>query len=85
MAIGVEFPTVLDAARAGAEWAWRALYRDLAPAVLGYLHHRGARSPEDVCGDVFCELVRDLNRFDGNEPAFRAWVFLIARHRLIDE
>jgi len=83
--IGAEFPSVLDAARTGAEWAWQTIYRELAPAVLGYLRNSGAHSPEDVCGDVFCELVRDLHRFEGSEEAFRGWVFLIARHRLIDE
>ena len=35
--IGGDFPSVLDAARAGAEWAVAALYRDLQPALLRYL------------------------------------------------
>ncbi len=84
MTIGPEFPQVLEAARAGADWAWRVIYKDLAPSVLGYLALR-SDSPEDICGDVFSELVRELPRFKGAEPAFRAWVFLIARHRLIDD
>lgn len=85
MAIGVDFPGVLEAARNGADWAWRVLYRDLAPAVLGYLRARGAHSPEDVMGDVLCQLVRDLHTFEGDESGFRAWVFVIAHHRLLDE
>ncbi|MGF1616371.1 MAG: hypothetical protein ACFCU2_00980 [Acidimicrobiia bacterium] len=31
------FQTTLDAAKAGAEWAWAHLYRDLAGTVTGYL------------------------------------------------
>lgn len=85
MPIGLEFPRVLDAARAGAEWAWRSLYQDLAPSVLGYLRARGAASPEDVCGDVFCQVVRDIHSFEGDEAGFRSWVFVMAHHRLIDE
>jgi RNA polymerase sigma-70 factor (ECF subfamily) len=85
MAIGLEFPRVLDAARAGAEWAWQSLYRDLAPSVLGYLRARGAPSPEDVCGDVFCQVVRDIHSFDGDESGFRSWVFVMAHHRLLDD
>ncbi len=85
MSIGLEFPRVLDAARAGAEWAWRTLYRDLAPSVLGYVRARRATSPEDVCGDVFCQVVRDIHSFEGDEAGFRSWVFVIAHHRLIDE
>lgn len=85
MSIGLEFPSVLAAARTGAEWAWRALYRDLAPVLLGYLRARGADSPEDVCGEVFCQVVRDIGSFRGEESGFRSWVFVIAHHRLLDE
>lgn len=84
MTVGPEFPSVLEAARTGAEWAWRVLYRDLAPTVLGYLRLR-TDAPEDTCADVFCEVVRRLPAFDGDEPAFRAWVFILARHRVIDD
>jgi RNA polymerase sigma-70 factor (ECF subfamily) len=79
------FPSVLAAARAGADWAWTTVYRELAPAVLGYLRARGAADPEDLTGEVFLQVVRDLGRFDGSERDFRAWVFTIAHHRLIDD
>lgn len=84
MEIGPDFPAVLEAARAGEEWAWRDLYGALAPGLLGYLRLRSDH-PEDLCGEIFCDLVRDLPRFEGDERAFHAWVFLIARHRLIDD
>lgn len=83
--LGEEFATVLAAARTGAEWAWTALYRDLAPSVLGYLRHRGAADPDGLCGDVFLRVVRDLPRFEGDEAGFRSWVFVMTHHRLIDE
>lgn len=78
------FEQVLVAARSGAEWAWAELYRGLAPTVLGYLRARGAPEPEDLLGEVFLQVVRDLPRFDGSEDMFRAWVFTIAHNRLID-
>jgi RNA polymerase sigma-70 factor (ECF subfamily) len=31
------------------------------------------------------QVVRDLRRFEGSERDFRAWVFTIAYHRLIDD
>jgi RNA polymerase sigma factor (sigma-70 family) len=34
---------------------------------------------------VFVQLVRNLAGFDGSERDFRAWVFMIARNRLVDE
>lgn len=78
------FRTVLAAARAGDEGAWQQLYAELAPAVLGYLRFRGAQESEDLAGEVFLQVVRDLDRFDGDARQFRAWVLTIARHRLLD-
>jgi RNA polymerase sigma-70 factor (ECF subfamily) len=83
--IGPGFDSVLDAARAGAEWAWSALYRDLAGQVLGYLRAQGAAEPEDRLGDVFLQLARNISTFAGDEAAFRSWVFMVAHHRVIDE
>ena len=80
-----DFPHILQAARTGAEWAWASIYRDLSPTVLGYLRAQRAREPEDLTGEVFLQLVRDLARFKGTESEFRAWVFTIARNRLVDE
>ncbi len=79
------FESVLDAARTGADWAWERIYDDLAPTVLGYLRARGAPDADSVCGDVFCQLVRDINRFSGDEAGFRSWVFVMAHHRLLDD
>lgn len=79
------FAEILEAARAGADWAWRRIYDDLAPALLGYLTAQGAPDPDDLTGEVFVHVVRDVGRFDGDERAFRAWVFVIAHHRLIDD
>jgi RNA polymerase sigma-70 factor, ECF subfamily len=81
---GRDFPSLLAAVRTGAEWAWSAIYDQLAPAVLGYLHAQGATEPEDLTGEVFLQVVRDLHGFEGDEAAFRAWVLTIAHHTLVD-
>lgn len=85
MAVGAGFPEVLRAAQLGAEWAWRSLYKDLAPAVTGYLHLHNAREPDDLTGEVFVHVVRGLAGFTGDEKQFRSWVFVIAHHRIFDE
>lgn len=36
-------------------------------------------------GEVFLQAVRDFSRFKGNYPEFKAWIFSIARHRLLDD
>lgn len=85
MTLDAEFDVVLAAARAGADWAWSRIYQDLAGTVLGYVRMRGAHDPEDVVGEVFLQVVRDLERFDGDEEGFRSWVFTIAHRRVVDE
>jgi RNA polymerase sigma factor (sigma-70 family) len=79
------FAAILRAARDGEDWAWRAIYDEHAPALLGYLRARGTDQPEDVLGEVMLQIVRDLPSFDGGKPEFRAWAFTIAHHRLLDE
>jgi RNA polymerase sigma factor (sigma-70 family) len=83
--LGERFGEVLSAAQTGAEWAWTILYREFAPSVLGYLRARRAPEAEDLLGEVFLQLVRDLSRFEGDERDFRAWAFTVAHHRLLDD
>jgi RNA polymerase sigma-70 factor (ECF subfamily) len=61
------------------------VYRALAPAVLGYLRSQQVADPEDVLGEVFLGVARDLGRFRGDATALRRWVFTIAHHRLVDD
>ena len=59
-------------------------YRALAPAVLGYLRARRAPDPEDVLGEVFLQVSRDLDCFQGDATDLRRWVFTIAHNRMTD-
>jgi RNA polymerase sigma factor (sigma-70 family) len=78
------FSGLLADARAGDERAWEEIFAELSPAILGYLRASGAPDPEDVLGETFLQLARDIHKFEGREAGFRAWVFTIAHHRLID-
>ncbi len=78
------FDGVLRAARAGADWAWRELYEDVAPSLARYARASGVDDPENLVGDVFLSAVAALDRFQGDRRAFRAWMFALARNRLID-
>jgi RNA polymerase sigma factor (sigma-70 family) len=74
---------------ASSDWAERdrleGLYRELAPAVLGYLRGSGAAEPEDLLGDVFVAVIRGLPNCGDDPAALRRWVFTVAHHRLVDE
>lgn len=75
----------LRAARRGDEAAWESIYRWLAPQVLGYLRSGRLGDAEDVLGDVFLDVARQIGDFEGDPVGFRAWVFTIARARRVDE
>lgn len=79
------FQGALAAARLGEEWAVALLWRDLHPRILRYLRVAvGDSDAEDLGSDVWLEVARGLRRFDGDAFALRAWVFTIARRRVID-
>jgi RNA polymerase sigma-70 factor (ECF subfamily) len=82
--IGAPFADILDAARLGSEWAVAALWRDLQPPLLRYLRVAEREAAEDLASETWLEVARGLGRFQGGEAEFRAWLFTIARHRLID-
>jgi RNA polymerase sigma factor (sigma-70 family) len=82
---GEEFAGILDAAKAGAEWAWVELYDKLSPIVLGYLRGRAGADAEDLLGETFLHAVRSVSSFEGEERAFRTWLLGIAHHRLVDD
>ncbi len=84
-AFGVAFPQVLDAARADAPWAYQRLFEWLGRPVAGYLQRQGAPDPEGLANEVFLRVFTNLARFQGDEAAFRSWVFTIAHHQLSDE
>jgi len=83
--LGHDFDSVLDAAKLGADWAWSALYGEIAGPVMGFFRCRGVADPEEAAGDVFFELARGLTDFEGSEESFRTFVFTLAYRRLLVE
>ena len=75
---------MLTAAQAGAEWAWSALYAEYAARLRGYIRTLGVADPDDVLGEGFLQMAKHLSRFEGDEAAFRSWIFVIAHRRVID-
>ena len=60
------------------------LYRELQPTLLNHLRVVHAGQAEDIAGDVWTDVAACLPRFVGDDAAFRAWVFTLARRRTID-
>lgn len=78
------FQERLAAAKEGDESAFVELFRSVQPALLRYLSTIGGPLAEDVAGETWVSVVRGLDRFTGDESGWRAWVFTIARARLVD-
>ena len=82
--IGPLFPELLTAAQGGDEQAFAVLWRELQPAVLRYFQVVATEAAEDLAADTWMSIIGGLRRFRGDERAFRAWIFTLARHRAID-
>lgn len=79
-----QFERVLAAAKTGAEWAITVLYCEFGPGLLRYLRAQAPADGEDLASEVWINAAAGLGRFEGDEAAFRCWLFSIARRRLID-
>jgi RNA polymerase sigma factor (sigma-70 family) len=84
-ALGDHFSRILAAAQAGGEWAWRELYGATAPLLTRYLRARGVPDADDIVGETFIRVVRNIERFEGDEGRFRTWVFTIGRNLVVDD
>ncbi len=60
------------------------LWHDLQPRLLRYFRVITPRAAEDLASETWLAVVGAIGRFQGSEPAFRAWVFTIARHQVLD-
>jgi RNA polymerase sigma-70 factor (ECF subfamily) len=84
MPLDPAFQSVPAAAQTGAEWALARLYRDVHPPLLRYLRAQEPHESEDLASETWLDAAAGLGSFEGDEAAFRSWVFTSARRRLID-
>jgi RNA polymerase sigma-70 factor (ECF subfamily) len=82
--IGAEFPAVLREARGGGDAAFARMWRELQPPLLRYLRVVAGDGADDVAADTWATVATSLQRFEGDEDAFRAWFFTVARRRAVD-
>jgi RNA polymerase sigma-70 factor (ECF subfamily) len=81
---GPRFAEVLEAARAGDDASFAALWRDLNPALVRYLRVIAPHDADDLASETWATVTAALDRFTGDETAFRGWVFVTARRRAVD-
>jgi RNA polymerase sigma-70 factor (ECF subfamily) len=82
--IGSRFPAVLADTRSGDEVAFAAMWREFHPPLLRYLRVFTGSAADDVASETWAAIATSINRFEGDERAFRALLFTVARRRAID-
>jgi RNA polymerase sigma-70 factor, ECF subfamily len=75
---------VLERARDGDEAAFAQLYRDLAPRLRRYAASLVGDDADDVSGEAWLQIARDIRSFDGDLDGLRGWAARIVRNRAMD-
>jgi len=75
----------VERARGGDQEAWTALFDEHYPRLIRYFRSRVTPSSaaEDLAAETFVEAYRSIDRFQWRERPFGAWLFGIARNRLL--
>ena len=79
-----DFPVLLDAVRRGDPDAITQLYRAEQPRLLRVLQAEVGDAADDVASQTWLEVMRVLDRFEGEARGFRSLLFTIARRRVAD-
>jgi RNA polymerase sigma-70 factor (ECF subfamily) len=79
-----DFAATLRAAQAGDERAVAVLWDELNHRLVRFLRTRDSFAADDIASETWLTVASKLGQFHGNEIEFRAWLFTIARSRLID-
>jgi RNA polymerase sigma-70 factor (ECF subfamily) len=61
-----------------------ALYRELQPRLFRYARALVGQDADDVTGEAWLQIARDLPTFFGDLEGFRGWTASITRHRALD-
>jgi RNA polymerase sigma-70 factor, ECF subfamily len=75
--------SVVRAASSGDEDAFEELWQRLGPGLLRYLTILAPDAVEDLAAETRLQVLRGVGQFEGDESAFRAWMFTIARHQAV--
>ncbi|HUY85642.1 MAG TPA: sigma-70 family RNA polymerase sigma factor [Acidimicrobiales bacterium] len=79
-----KFEDLLDAARDGDRRAFGEIFKRLNPILVSFLSAMDAANAEDIASDTWITAIGHLASFNGGEGDLRAWIFTIARRKLID-
>jgi RNA polymerase sigma-70 factor, ECF subfamily len=76
---------VLAAAIAGDDAAFAAVFTALQPVLRRYATVLVGAGADDVVGDAWLSIARDIRSFHGDLDGFRGWCARIVRNRAVDQ
>ena len=79
-----DLDAALRAARNGDEWAIACVFRAVHPSLLHYLRRHAPDAAEELASETWLAAAKGFATFEGNLDDFRAWLFVVARRRIVD-
>ena len=79
-----DFSQAIELARVGDNEGTAWLYDAYHHILLRYLKWQDPREADDIASEVWLAVAQNVKRFKGDEQHFKAWLFTIARRRVID-
>lgn len=79
-----DFTVILAAAQAGDDRAIAQLFTGIHPRLRRFMWSAEPRFADDLAGEVWEAVARGLRSFNGGESDLRAWIFTIARRRIVE-
>jgi RNA polymerase sigma-70 factor (ECF subfamily) len=79
-----DLEAALRQAMGGDPAGFATLYRELQPKLFRYARALVGQDADDVTGEAWLQIARDLPSFFGDLDGFRGWAASITRHRALD-
>lgn len=82
-----ELEAAVDAARGGDEMAFATLWRENNSRLTKFVQARTYNSNldfEEIISETWMSVAKDVRKFKGDYSGFTAWVYSIARNRIVD-
>jgi RNA polymerase sigma-70 factor (ECF subfamily) len=83
----IELEAAVSAARGGDEMAFALLWRENNSRLTKFVQARTFKSDldfEEIVSETWSNVAKDLKKFKGDYSAFTAWLYAIARNRIVD-
>ena len=79
-----DLDAALRGARNGDNWAITCIFRAVHPSLLHYVRRHAPDAAEELASEAWLAAAKEFATFEGGIDEFRAWLFVVARRRIVD-